>query len=391
MNNLSLLRILVIAFMSVFIGRGNAIAQGVEAMQSRVDGFYYRVTSVNDLVAGERYLIAAALYNTVISKTQNENNRSAIGVTKIADAIRVRYKEAKYCEFILGGTPGAWTLQDANTKNYLCSSSSSSNHLKSKPTVDDNARASISINEGNATILFQGDKTRNLLQYNKSNNIFSCYASINSQQPIQLYKLHTAITIGADGYDTFYSTKAFVMPDGVVGGIVTAATDGVLSINYRYHAGNVVPANTGLLVMGAPGTYPYVISNSTVAAPSVNMLYGVNGLNYAEETSVSGKNVRYYVLSHDPLGANVGFYWGADNGAAISWQPSKAFLAIDFGSGSKVCSVFRLVDSVTGIGTPYINKVQANSIHTLSGVNVGTKIEALPKGFYIVNGRKIVR
>ena len=54
-------------------------------------------------------------------------------------------------------------------------------------SADNNAKASISISSGNATITFQGDNSRNVVQYNSSSKLFSCYASA-SQYAVQIYK-----------------------------------------------------------------------------------------------------------------------------------------------------------------------------------------------------------
>ena len=50
--------------------------------------------------------------------------------------------------------------------NYLYAASSSSNDLKEQASLDDNGSWSISINGGVASIVAQGDNTRNRIKYN---------------------------------------------------------------------------------------------------------------------------------------------------------------------------------------------------------------------------------
>lgn len=62
----------------------------------------------------------------------------------------------------------------------------------------------------------------------------------------------------AEGYGTYYTDRPFVMPEGVEGGVVTPGdAEGVMRVNYRYAAGDVVPAGVGLVLKGEPGTYAY--------------------------------------------------------------------------------------------------------------------------------------
>jgi hypothetical protein len=87
---------------------------------------------------------------------------------------------------------------------YLYAASSGNNYLKTKTTADDNAKAAISISNGSATIIFQGNYTRNTMRYNPNsgNPIFSCYASnTTTVSAPQIYReiLVPAITLNNDG------------------------------------------------------------------------------------------------------------------------------------------------------------------------------------------------
>lgn len=69
---------------------------------------------------------------------------------------------------------------------YLAASSSSSNHVKTVETIDANGSWRITIEgEALAVITAQGDKTRNILQYNTSSPRFSCYTG--TQKSVNIY------------------------------------------------------------------------------------------------------------------------------------------------------------------------------------------------------------
>lgn len=69
---------------------------------------------------------------------------------------------------------------------YLAASSSSSNHVKTVETIDVNGSWSITIGgEALAVIKAQGDKTRNILQYNTGSPRFSCYTG--TQKSVNIY------------------------------------------------------------------------------------------------------------------------------------------------------------------------------------------------------------
>ena len=68
---------------------------------------------------------------------------------------------------------------------YLAASSSSSNYLATKDALDANGSWTIVIADALATITAQGDKTRNILQYNTSSPRFSCYKG--TQEAVNIY------------------------------------------------------------------------------------------------------------------------------------------------------------------------------------------------------------
>ena len=149
------------------------------------------VTNVSSLSTGNKIVIAAKGYNYAISTTQNNNNRAQATITKNGSTITWN---SNVCEFDLkeGTEEGTWAFYDAANSGYIYAASSSANHLKTQTTNNANGSWSISISaNGTATIIAQGNNTRNNLRYNStsgSGQLFSCYAS--GQQDVAIYKKH---------------------------------------------------------------------------------------------------------------------------------------------------------------------------------------------------------
>ena len=132
----------------------------------------------------------------------------------------------------LEGSSDAWYFADENG-DYLYSSSSSSNELKTQKNKDDFARATINISGSNAdaVILFQGGNSRNQLMYNGTstgNGYFSCYAS--NQKPVQIYYRSAQVLIArptinpAEG--TFTEAQTVTITNNAEGATVYYTTDG---------------------------------------------------------------------------------------------------------------------------------------------------------------------
>lgn len=157
---------------------------------------YELVTDVSTLKAGDNIIIAYVNGEENVAKalstTRNTNNIAANDVKVNADDNTL--------------TPGSSiqiiTLEEGYYFNvgdgYLFAASPSSNWLRVEAEKDDNAKATISIAEnGDATIVFQGENTRNNLRYNANNGnpMFSCYAESSSIKTLpQIYRKVTGET-----------------------------------------------------------------------------------------------------------------------------------------------------------------------------------------------------
>lgn len=194
------------------------------------------------------------------------------------------------------------------------------------------------------------------------------------------------------GFATYYTDKAFVMPENVQGGIVTKANKETnqLTISYNYQPGTTVPAKTPIVLKGEKGDYTVNYTTSEETAPAGNMLYGADNVDADGMTFVEGTNVKYYKLALGNDG-KCGFYWGATDGAAFEYTANRAFLAIDITDASQAPEGFSLDGDggTTDIDGVMNGNDDSQKIYTVTGVYAGKSLDKLPKGIYIVGGKKV--
>lgn len=194
------------------------------------------------------------------------------------------------------------------------------------------------------------------------------------------------------GFATYYTDKAFVMPENVQGGIVTKANNETsqLTVSYNYQPGTTVPAKTPIVLKGEKGDYTVNYTTSEETAPAGNMLYGADNVDADGMTFVEGTNVKYYKLALGNDG-KCGFYWGAADGAAFEYTANRAFLAIDITDASQAPEGFSLDGDggTTGIDGVMNGNNDSQKIYTVTGVYAGKSLDKLPKGIYIVGGKKV--
>lgn len=207
---------------------------------------------------------------------------------------------------------------------------------------------------------------------------------------LSIYSGVGSFKISEAGYGTYYSSKAYTMPKGVKGYTITGNEGTSLVMNEAYAAGAVVPAKTALVVEGAANKYYTLVAESTDLTPDKNKLHGSDE---AETTYVDGTDVKYYKLSYNNEGNNLGFYWGSENGAAFTNGAHKAYLALDSETLLSQSRGFSLADLAhgvtTGINTTVKSATQSNFIYDLNGRRINS-LNGAAKGVYIMNGQKVL-
>lgn len=354
--------------------------------------YFVKVTDVNDLEDGDAILIVYENENeSKTMKDQRDNNWSSTLVDIVDDAILPGADAQKLV--LTAGGEGKWmfcvgTSADAG---FLTAASSGSNYLKTTTSPNDNANAIIAITDGNASIVFQGNYTRNDLRFNANQGqmIFSCYASSSTMKAVQIYKevekpTSITVTIGETEYATlYYGNWSLIVPEGVTASAYSVSGS-TLNVVQTYNTGDVIPSATGVVLNGAQGEYTFNITEENGTAAEGNML---KGSDTDEETTGGAK---YYMLSLNAASeaGSIGFYYGAADGAAFTNKAHRAYLAVPEGTEAKATG-YPFNDDVTGIN--HIESELTNGQDAWYTID-GKRLNGVPtvKGIYVVNGKKVV-
>ena len=165
-----------------------------DAFHVDAEGTYEWVKDASLLKDGDQILISyieSSSVGKVLGLRQN-NNFKATGLIfgHISDdkGTFTIDGEENVTAAILEGSDGAWYFH--TNEGYLCATGSNKNYyLKTTQQINDNAKATISIEEnGNAAVVFQGTNANKYLRYNSGSALFSCYGRTNNMKLIQIYR-----------------------------------------------------------------------------------------------------------------------------------------------------------------------------------------------------------
>ena len=221
-------------------------------------------------------------------------------------------------------------------------------------------------------------------------------------QIYRLKKTAETVTIGKTGYGTlYYSNKNLVVPEGVKA-VTYAMADGKLEESKAYEAGDVIPQGTAVVFVDQVALEEGVTSHeySFYKTPDNGEEDGANLLmGFDEDAETVGpdgstEGYKFYMLSLDKNSTpgSVGFYFAKNhpNGEPFVSKAHKAYLPLPLqAAGSKSFFLFSEMGT-TGIYNLQNYNLQFNgsAIYDLQGRRIESS--KLPKGIYIVNGKKAV-
>ena len=241
--------------------------------------------------------------------------------------------------------------------------------------------------------------------YNSSD--WRCYKSTSTNindQTFAFYKYVKPETfefsineLATDGTDCYATISALGEGNWKVVGDVEVSTvvveDDVLTYPKVFENGDLIPGDGAYLVKGAAGDYIFEKSASTDEIDLGDNMLMSTGEGNITTTKPDGAGNTPYLFYKLARNANndtnsVGFYFGADNGAAFTYKKGhQAYLAVPNPTGSTPVQSFSF-DGTTGITDIVTTAESNNEVYTLSGMRVNSK--QLTKGLYIVNGKKMV-
>ncbi|MGM9553360.1 MAG: InlB B-repeat-containing protein, partial [Faecousia sp.] len=183
-----------------------AVYSRTETTTGSGSGVYTLVTDPADLQIGSSIIFTMNGTDTgAMSATQGGNNRAVVNGGTKSDDLSTFTPADGTGEFVLGygTTDGTYSFYDDGNIGYLYAASSSSNYLRTQSTLDANGSWTIAISSNEATITAQGSNTRNILRYNATSKLFSCYSS--GQQTVNIYQKGSGTTTTA-----YYTTSPAV-------------------------------------------------------------------------------------------------------------------------------------------------------------------------------------
>ena len=186
------------------------------------------------------------------------------------------------------------------------------------------------------------------------------------------------VTIGESGYATFYYTNSsYVIPEGVEAKAVENISGNILTL---IPLEGIIPAGYAVILEGEPGEY-------TFEPTSEEGIAGENMLRGTEETTwitPEDQTCKYYMLS--VKNGEVGFYYGANDGAIFKNQAHRAYLPVPVSQTNGAKGFF--FNEATGIDNMLATDENAgHAVYNLSGQLVNDSY----KGVVIINGKKVLR
>lgn len=186
------------------------------------------------------------------------------------------------------------------------------------------------------------------------------------------------VSIGSTGYATFSgATYDYAVPAGCEAFVASSFADDVITISKIVNG--IIPANTGVLLKGAKGTY--TLTAQDAAATVGTNLFKANVT--ASELSPTEGGYTNFILVPDGEG---GVKFAKVSGGTLGAY--KAYLQLPTSSATaRELSISFDEGETTGISAALMNNERMNNeVYNLAGQRVAQPT----KGLYIVNGKKYI-
>lgn len=197
--------------------------------------------------------------------------------------------------------------------------------------------------------------------------------------------ISSACTDGTKYYGTLSVPYAFTVPGGVT--VSEIGVSGSKLVVRDYAANAVVPANTGVMISSstAGGKDFTAATDGSSVLGSDNMLKPSGNAGITDASQMTGGGEYFRLTMHN--GSQIGFWWGAENGAPFTMGANKAYLAVPSSELSALSRAGLWLDSEMQ-GIDYVSsESQADNIY----YNLqGQLVDSPKKGLYIVNGKIVM-
>ncbi len=357
------------------------------AQTTVLNGYAYKkITSTKELNSWGEYILVCEATNSVMTGVSNTSKRGQVGSCTLSDGLFTGYNTA----------PLTLTIEtDGSNYNIKCSGKYLKLTESSANLSLNTSRTTIAIsfdNQGNAKIGY--DQKKRYIALNGTQLGAYTTNSTNDPKAVQLYRRVYVVNFPevTQGLTTFYNKNyGYELPGSVTAYAVTAAEkDQPVSITEAFKSGLYIQNGTALLLKGTPGTKLYLPTRSLATATfnGTNLLEGGRTADGYTAASQAGEYYYYKLAIKDD---QLGFYWGAENGAAFQMKkPTTAYLAVPKSAVQQASGLRIDLDAITGVQSVEMqdSKDGNGQIYTLDGRRCTTVPR---KGMYIINGKKVIR
>ena len=277
-----------------------------------------------------------------------------------------------------------------------------------------NVLMSLSFDSGNIILNYNSNSDQKRFRYfkNGSQKAIQLYKEVVEQPADESFTL-TVSSAATDGKGSYYATMSaigngnFKVPEGVVASAITLNYNKKITQTAVFEGGkegeDVLPGDGAYLIEVKDVTKSYTFTPTAEEASFEdfeNWLYpATKDVLVTAPTGVDeNDNYKFYQLSLDSnhTAGSVGFYYGPESASGDEGgQPfmfgsdHKAYLAVPRNLGTSASiSLFDGIEDTDGINGITASERSERGVYTLTGVRVDNK--NLPKGIYIVNGKKQV-
>lgn len=191
------------------------------------------------------------------------------------------------------------------------------------------------------------------------------------------------VTIGSAGMASFSATQNYVVPEGLKAYTATSINGDRTMLTEI--TGGVIPACTGVVLKGDAGTYTLTSTESASAVTGNLLKANIADFNLPQ---VQGDYTNYTLAASGFVKVK-----STDAGTLAA---GKAFLRVTTpaASGAKEVYLMDFSGEVTGIDdindNVNANKKIDGKVYSITGQLMGSSMQGLPKGIYIVNGKKYI-
>lgn len=256
-----------------------------------VEGGWTLVTDVSDLKPGDQIIIVSKNSAYALSTNQKDNNRGQASVSKDGNTV-VFGSDVQILTLMAGNVDGTFAFYTGS--GYLYAASSSNNYLRTETNLSNNSSWRIVISgDGTATVTAQGSNTRNLLRYNSSSSIFSCYSS--GQGDIQIYKLEQASSESAELYAASMTIGSNLAMNFYVSGAIGSDYHMTFTVNGTVYESASGKQSNGYLVFTFANIPPQMMGDTITAK-----LYKSDSDTALDEVEISVKEYAEKVIELYP-------------------------------------------------------------------------------------------